>query len=205
MATTNGLPYPALSDAPNLPSAVQALAEGVDSRYGLVVANAAALAAVTSPYKGMRVFLDDTDQVSTYNGAAWTGHSETYVPTWSAATTPPTLGASTLAGRFVRDISDMVDFEIEVNVGAGGFAAGTGFYTWTLPTAAHADLDTHAPIGLGTFFDTSASTVFGRRATLNSSTTLILRDEGGTAVGAAAPAAPATGDKYLIQGRYRAA
>lgn len=204
MATSNGLPYPTLSDAPNLPANLQALAEAVDSRYGLTVANAAALSGVTSPFKGMRVLLDDTDEIAVYDGAAWGGYVVNYTPTWSAATTPPTLGATVVSGRYVRVGHKLVDFEIQIAVGAG-VAAGTGFYTFSLPVTAHADLSAHWPVGGGTFFDTSVPTVYTRRLALNSSTTVVMRDDAGTAVGAAAPVVPASGDRYMLQGRYRAA
>lgn len=86
----------------------------------------------------------DTDQVFRSNGAtasvladpsvftAWSAYS----PALTASTTNPTMGASTLVGRF-KQIGKTVFFQLRLTIGSG-FAAGTGFYKFSLPVAANA-------------------------------------------------------------------
>ena len=70
MASTNGLPVPALSSANNPPADFLALANAVDATYGGSVANWAALPA-TGNFKGKRLWVTDISVVATWNGTAW--------------------------------------------------------------------------------------------------------------------------------------
>lgn len=70
-ATPNGLTYPNLTDQPNGPGQLQALAESVDARYGANAANYAALSAIGDPYPGMRIWLNDRLGHAVYNGSKW--------------------------------------------------------------------------------------------------------------------------------------
>lgn len=56
-----------------------------------------------------------------------------YTPTWTTATTPPTLGASTIAGRYVRlGEVGLLNFYFRFDTGGGG-AVGTGEFRFSLP------------------------------------------------------------------------
>lgn len=70
--TANGLDYPVLADGNNPPADIQAALVSVDSRYGLTVATTAALAAIATPFPGMRVWVTAILRHAVYNGSAWT-------------------------------------------------------------------------------------------------------------------------------------
>jgi len=69
--TTNGLPYPVLTDENNPPADIQALAEATDETYGRVVASATDLP-VSGKFAGQRVWLTNAQGYAIWNGAAWT-------------------------------------------------------------------------------------------------------------------------------------
>jgi hypothetical protein len=62
--------------------------------------------------------------------AAWTA----YTPTWTAATTNPSIGNGTLAGRY-RKVGRTVQFTFELNFGSTT-NVGSGAYSFGLPVAA---------------------------------------------------------------------
>lgn len=69
--TPGGAPYPSLSDAPNGPGAIQALAVWLDSRVLLRFDDATARdAAITAPVIGMRAWLT-SGGLTQYNGSSW--------------------------------------------------------------------------------------------------------------------------------------
>lgn len=127
MPTTpiGGLRYPALSDNPNGPLAVQNLAEDVaDQLPGLRYANAAARdAAITSPDDGMTVWLDTPGAYFDRIDGAWVQRTNNAgTQSVMAGTAPPTgtpLLVKTLFGFLVTDAS--------------------GDYTVTLPGGAYAN------------------------------------------------------------------
>lgn len=66
---TYGLPYPALTDAPNVPGDMQALAARVEAVMSLAAVTSTS--AVTSPVAGQVVFALDTLRAHRYTGSAW--------------------------------------------------------------------------------------------------------------------------------------
>lgn len=67
------LPYPALSDAPNGPTAVQNLATALEPKLVMTFATTAARdAAITAPTAGMLVWTTTPASYWYYTGAAWT-------------------------------------------------------------------------------------------------------------------------------------
>lgn len=74
-----GLSYPALSDVPNVPSDMQALATDLDSQVVPRFATAVARdAAITSPVEGQLCYLSaaGVKELQKYDGAAWRGMGE---------------------------------------------------------------------------------------------------------------------------------
>ena len=71
----------------------------------------------------------DVDIEGTALGA-WTA----YTPTWTAVTTNPTLGSTTIAGRYllVGTKTGLVRIEISITTG-GAWNAGSGEYKFSLP------------------------------------------------------------------------
>lgn len=131
--TTNGLWYPDLSTAPNVPLDIQKLGQSVDTRYGGTVADWTALLAVTSPFPSMRVFVTSLGGVATYNGTKWIAPDLFAVkPTDESVTSSTTLqnddhllGAIPAAGTYLFDLYAMV---------SGGNAAGDIKFGFTFPT-----------------------------------------------------------------------
>lgn len=74
------------------------------------------------------------DRIATTAGTAWT----TYTPTWTAATTNPTLGNGTLVGRWARVDGRTIVAHINLTIGSTT-TLGSGAYSFALPvTSANA-------------------------------------------------------------------
>lgn len=125
-----------------------------------------------------------------------------YTPTWTATTTNPTLGNSTLVGEYVQH-GKLVFFRIKVTAGATGFAAGTGAYLFSLPVTA-ATSNEHSGTGIAQDGTTRYPVTW-----YATNTTQIAALDGNypTAglVGAASPFTPNAGDSYWFSGTYEAA
>jgi hypothetical protein len=95
--TIQSLPYPALSDAPNGPSAIQGLAQAVETKLVMRFASASARdSTVTSPTQGMLAWLDDTDIFTYYTGSAWvTLASKPFTPVYAQRTSSLTVNSGT--------------------------------------------------------------------------------------------------------------
>lgn len=132
-------------------------------------------------------------------GDPWTA----YTPTWTAATSNPTLGNGTITGSYIQT-GKMVDFKIRLVLGSTS-TVGTGRYIWSLPVTALTTGDEVA--GFALYLDTSAGTRYGRIASLATSTTVSIYAADGTggASSASSPVVPANGDTYTIGGTYEAA
>lgn len=62
---------------------------------------------------------------------AWT----TYTPTWTASTTNPTLGSTTITGRYKKLDANTVAVQINILITTGGaWNAGSGTYAFSLPS-----------------------------------------------------------------------
>lgn len=131
-------------------------------------------------------------------GEAW----ESYVPALTALTTNPTMGSSTLTGKFAR-IGKTVHFQVSLTIGAG-FSPGSGAYFITLPTASIAT-PVETSIGTGT------SNAGGTRQnyTLNyvfTNVFIILRcSTGGSLDGTGASGAWTAGNTLNVSGTYETA
>jgi hypothetical protein len=94
--------------------------------------------APSSPYIGQ--FYDNGTDLLRWNGSSWDtyykvpGAWTSYTPTWTAATTNPTLGNGTLVGRYSK-IGRQVTVHINLIPGSTT-AFGTGTYNFLLPFAA---------------------------------------------------------------------
>lgn len=127
--------------------------------------------------------------------------AQTYTPTWSAVTTPPTIGASSVSGRY-RVIGKWADVHISITIGSG-FSPGSGNYTFSLPSGV-VPLNNGAgeALGIGITRDVSVPTQHPFMAYYFSTTAVALsaRDSAGAlqVVGAAAPYTWAAGDRITI-------
>ena len=70
---------------------------------------------------------------SATNGLSYGGKLTAYTPTWTAATTNPTLGNGAIEGYYVR-VGDLVYFNIKLVMGSTT-TFGSGVYTFSLPIA----------------------------------------------------------------------
>lgn len=86
-------------------------------------------------------------------GSTWVNQS--FTPTLTAATSDPTLGNSTLSGKYVQIGKNMIG-NVQLTIGST-FAVGSGSYRFALPAAVNT---TNIPLGTnffcsGTTFDVS--------------------------------------------------
>lgn len=86
--------------------------------------------------------------------------THTYSPTWTADTTNPTLGSGGFVeGKYFRIHPCMVFGFIRLFTGGAGFATGSGFYRFSIPTTLHtefAGLNVVSAIGKAYLHDDSA-------------------------------------------------
>lgn len=130
---------------------------------------------------------------------AWTD----FTPTIGSSGTPPTLGSSTLTGRYKLLDSKTLVFQMAFTVTTGGaWAAGTGSWTFALPggvtsaayrqTCAIHVFDNGGDRYVGTGVVGSGGTTVGASAVWSAST--------GGPLGATTPVTWATGDYVLLTG-----
>lgn len=91
-------------------------------------------AAITSPEEGMVAYLRDIDVYTGYTGSAWREILylgwRTYTPSWTAATTNPTIGNGTISGRYWRS-GNTVGFIAQVTAGSTTtFGSGQMRLSW---------------------------------------------------------------------------
>lgn len=73
----NGWSTPALSDSPNITTAVNTALTAIDARANPIFSTTAARdAAITSPTEGMEAYVTGTKEKYIYNGTAWIGAKE---------------------------------------------------------------------------------------------------------------------------------
>jgi hypothetical protein len=132
---------------------------------------------------------------------AWTS----YTPAWTSSGTNPTMGATTLNGRYML-IGKTCLVSITITVGSG-FAAGTGTYLFSLPFAsANAGVNylgtarlSAASVWIGQVTLGANSSVMNATFPSNSTTTTAAN------MGAAAPVAPASGNALTMSLAYQIA
>ncbi|MEP7115110.1 MAG: hypothetical protein ABI862_17735, partial [Ilumatobacteraceae bacterium] len=86
------LPVPSLTDPPNGPGQMLALATALEKKLVMYFATVAArTAAIPVPTKGMVSYIGATDSLSTHNGVAWVELDGRYAPIPTAWTAPALL------------------------------------------------------------------------------------------------------------------
>lgn len=171
----------------------------------------------SSPNEGMTIYETDTDKILTYTGSTWStvayaGDGESYTPSIQGSSSNPTMGNSTVIGRYWRMGTSRVDVFISIKIG-NTYSAGSGSYAITLPVAVNSTYDRQSiPM---TFYDASVPTYYrgfmhaGEDAALGVTNLnegkLFYHNDGATGMAGvtnAAPVAPATGDIYQVTGTY---
>jgi len=96
-----------------------------------------------------------TGPTGSFGISPWT----VYTPQWSAADTDPTIGDSSIVGRYVN-LGATVIGQIIITCGstAGGFLRGSGVYRFSLPTSAVAA--SYQPVGQVVIRDEGPATQF---------------------------------------------
>lgn len=131
---------------------------------------------------------------------AWTD----YTPTWTGSTTNPTLGSTTIAGRYKLLDAKTVAIQISVSITTGGaWNAGSGSYAFSLPAgmtsatgrvqiiAGHVlDNGTTHYVAIGKIL--AGTTVVGEVIVADGTAPRLLQHN--------APMVPATGDQYNLNG-----
>lgn len=159
-----------------------------------------------TPYEGMLIRETDTRRVLVWNNtqSAWDvvtdpGAWTAYTPSWTAATTNPTLGNGTVVGRS-RTIGKTMELFIKLTWGSTTSAASTGSWRFTIPAAVQADQLMSVYVD-----DNSASARWPGQArmlgAINGDNMRIVVTAGGGALGGATtPMTWATGDLLIMQG-----
>lgn len=120
----------------------------------------------------------------------------TYTPSLVSSGTQPTLGNSTLTGRY-REWDKTLDVMISLQIGSS-FSAGTGTYEFTLPIGFTA-LSHRRTIGSAYVFDTSVPAHYSGVSVLKSNGTNILSFLNTTQLAASAgPITWAAGDEIRL-------
>lgn len=130
--------------------------------------------------------------------------SETFTPTWTAATTNPTLNNGILSGRYFR-INKMVFCQIYLQIGSTT-NVGSGQYRWALPLTAVSPIASFLTIGPGRYFDSSTGTAYLANVIFNGGiTTYVSLYIASQILSSTGPVVPATGDEYHLSFWYEAA
>lgn len=134
-----GITYPSLGDPPNVPANLATLAGQLD---GIVIPKYASAAALTAanptPTAGDMCYRTDLHAYLSYDGTAWdqfgVGAWTTFVPTWTAVTTNPSIGNGTLTSRWCR-IGRSITWMGTMAAGTTT-TAGSGLWYMSLPVVA---------------------------------------------------------------------
>ena len=113
-----------------------------------------------------------------------------YTPVWASSGTQPAIGNGILSGSYIEQ-GDLLICQIRMLI-VSTTTFGTGIYTWSIPPGYTMLFPMH---GVASVFDTSAGTVFGGIARLNSGTTIaIINTSNGAFWTSTAPITWADGD-----------
>lgn len=129
---------------------------------------------------------------------------DTYTPTWTAATTAPSLGNGSLAGRY-RQVGKTVDVLIRLVIGSTT-GLGLGNWNFTLPVAAKGGIG--STLHVAAAISGTVNSFMGFTAELSgaSTGTLFYPNQGLTgdwnAITGGAPSGWASGDTLRVFGRY---
>lgn len=125
----------------------------------------------------------------------------TYTPELTASSSNPTLGTgSTQSGSYAQ-IGDLVFGRAVIVFGTSGENPGSGFYSVSLPVASAAQV----PVGGGYVRDSSVGTHATVALVRSASTTVNMRHDSATFVGAASPWTWAASDSINLFFQYEAA
>lgn len=123
----------------------------------------------------------------------------TYTPTVTGSTTNPTMGASTVAGRY-RNTGQTWDIQVEITLGAG-FSAGSGGWLISYPPGCSPlNANASTALGIATARDVLPSaTARGYIAYYHSASSFaMLKPDDGAVLGAASPWAWAVNDRLSV-------
>jgi hypothetical protein len=205
-----GLPYPALSSAPNVPQDMQNLAAGVDGK----IAGTIICTSTTRPTArdGAYIYETDTRLYRSYNSALsqWIVMGSNGLFTWTlavtASTTSPTIGSSpTLRGKYTRGADGMVNATFHFQFGTS-MNAGNGQYSFSLPITAASDFGGTDPEwwGVGRVTDVGTNTYNGSLFIPGSNLNVCAIVAGGGNCSNNFPFVPVAGDNYAGTISYRA-
>lgn len=120
--------------------------------------------------------------------AAWTA----YTPTWTAATSNPTLGNGSLVGFWLQ-VGKLTFFRLKLTIGSTT-NLGSGAYSWSLPATAAASF-----AGIGAFITKSGASTFSACGAMTDGTGANMQAVSASGrVSGTVPSAWATGDTLAI-------
>lgn len=117
---------------------------------------------------------DHENRLGALEGVAWIS----YTPTWTMSSTPPTLGNSTLTGRYRQPPgTGLVVCEVQFIVGTSGVSIGTGEFRFSLPVTANSTA-TSFSVGPAWLLDSGTAERCGTIRVLTSTTVSIISPSG---------------------------
>lgn len=145
-----------------------------------------------------------TGPTGTFSISPWT----TYSPTWTGSVTDPTLGDTSIVGRYMN-VGATIFGEIRIVAGTSGFVRGEGIYRIGLPTPGI--VENFQPVGQVVMRDEGPGINFFGTAIFNNSLTdeielymhsQVAQFDEGVAVTHTTPFLFSANDKILIQFTY---
>ena len=145
-----------------------------------------------------------TADSSTATGLAWTGNWISYTPTWTAATTNPTIGNGQITGGY-RRIGGQVDFWLKLIPGTTT-TFGVGAYRLGIPvTSIEGGFNMGYNVALVDQGTAWYENYFGQGASLGSGNVFQVQDYLGNAWSPTSPFTLAATDEIWVMGSYRVA
>lgn len=134
MASTNGMVFDDLSDAPNGPALADRIGNQVDLFYGRSVANTAAMTALTGAFKGQQVFIEDIDTFGVWDGAAWRRPVQSGNAAVTGAVTTPRLQAVVFPLAYPTGVIPTIVLSVQTNASQSPSALSVAVDLVTPPT-----------------------------------------------------------------------
>jgi hypothetical protein len=155
---------------------------------------------------GMTAWADDVETMYMWNGTNWIPWASTEKTSsvgFTAGGTNITFGNATVSQKW-RYSGGMVKWNYQFTQGSTSNMQ-SGNYALSLPVAVHADQQ-FGVLGQVSFYDSSATTMYGRIAVnLGNTTNMAMVSEGGVRMSTTNPIAPGVGDVLSISLLYRPA
>lgn len=138
-------------------------------------------------------------------GGSLPGAWASFTPTWTAATSNPSLGNGTLIGKYIQ-LGKTIHFRVKLVFGSTT-TSGTGAWRFDLPVAPHADYSSNTGLNVGGYAENNGVAGYSiDGARIDSGSTIIVQSpNGGNVYQSGTPFAWGNLDFLSFHGTYEAA